>query len=600
MNLAMPPNHNQRRAESAMVDKDTDTVGQGALIEFAAVAEWIEAATSRSAKIALLSQYFAQLQDDPLYYAVHYFAGQGFPQRERRLAPIGELTLVTALSVLSGIEPAKLNAHLKRLGDLAEVAALVLVRQSEPILTLEDVAIGLEQLAKTQGRRKLSWVIRLLEPATSLEAKYLTRLLLGDLQIGLEEAMIEAAVAQMTAQPLEQIRWVYTLLGDLGKTALLARHNQLTQARMQLFQPLKFMLASAVQDPAQVIQQLPQGFAVETKYDGIRAQAHIAPAGKPTNWHPETVFAGIRVALFSRTAADISLSFPDLIAPLASLAPYALVTGETAGLILDGEIVPCQNDQILPVAALQPRLDPESPSVDQIASVPVAFVVYDVLYKDGAVLLNHPYSERRRVLESLLLETPEVRLAAAQILFDLESLEQQFFQARAQGQEGLMVKALNSCYRPGRRSHEWLKIKRAIITLDVVVTAAEMTPETAPWFSNYAVAIRASDGDPTLLQIGKVAVGLSQPELETLSDWIQRYTIEEFAEGMVRLVEPQIVLEITVEQLQPSQRYKSGYDLHDARIVRIRRDKSVNDIDTLDSLLHLVEQTQNWWDSSEG
>lgn len=577
-----------------------DGAVQGALIEFVTVAEWIAAAPSRSGKVALLSQYFAQLRDDHLFHAVHYFDGHAFPLRDRPSAPLGELTVMSALSVLSGAEPTKLNAHFKQLGDLAEVAAVVLVRQTEPTLSLEDVAIGLEQLGKTKGKRQLAWVIRLLERATSLEAKYLTKLLTGDLQIGLDAAMVEAAVAQMAAQPIQTIQWVHTLLGDLGKTAVLARHSQLDQARMQLFQPIKFMLASTVQDPVQVIQHLPQGVAVETKYNGIRAQAHIAPADRQINQHSDTVFAGIRVALFSRTAEEITRSFPDLIPPLAALEPCALVTGG-AGLILDGEIVPYQDDQILPFAALQPRLEP--PSAKLTAPVPVAFVAYDVLYKDGAVLINKPYSERRSVLEALGLEMPNLRLAEAQQLFELEALEQRFFQARAQGQEGLMVKALNSLYRPGRRSQEWLKIKRAIATLDVVVTAAEINSETSetetaePWFSDYAVAIRTSETDPTLLHIGKVSVGLSQSERETLSNWVQQHTIEEFANGRVRFVEPEIVLEITFDQLQPCLRYKSGYRLDYPRIVRLRSDKSAGDIDTLDSLMQLVEQTQNWWDS---
>lgn len=566
------------------------TTHQGAFIEFVAVAEWVHLARHRSEKVALLSRYFAQLSDDHLFQGVHYFIGQAFPLPDSPLGQVGEVTLISVLSILSGTEPAVLSARQRELGDWSEVAAQLLSRHQDPILTIDDVAIALEQLSKTKGRRKLSWVLKLLERATALEAKYLVKLLSGDLQIGLEEEAVEMAVAQMTEQSLQRIQWVHTLLGDLGKTALLARHDQLDQARMQLFRPVKFMLASAMQDPAAVIRQLPQGFAVESKYDGLRVQAHIAPADRSIDLLQEPVFAGIRVALFSRTLQEVTASFPELIVPLAVLEPHALVAGETAGLILDGEIVPYRDGRILPFAALEPRLENQAPSEQLIAEVPVAFIAYDVLYKDGIMLINRPYIQRRRVLEALPIEAPKVRLANAQQFFDLEALEQQYLHVRSRGQEGLMVKALDSLYRPGRRSKDWLKMRQVIATLDVVITAAEVETEAAsPWFSHYAIAVRRSETDATLLNVGKVSLGLTEVEQETLSDWLRQHTVEEFANGKVCLVEPEIVLEVTFERIESSARQRSGYVLKDPQIVRIRHDKPAREIDTLDAVVRLAQ-----------
>lgn len=567
---------------------------KGAFIEFVAVAEWVHLACHGSEKATLLSRYFAQLSDDHLFHGVRYFTGQAFPLPDSPPGQVGEVTLISVLSILSGAEPAVLSARQRELGDWSEVAAQMLSRHKDPILTIDDVAIALEQLSKTKGRRKLSWVLRLLERATALEAKYLVKLLSGDLQIGLEEEAVEIAVAQMTEQPLQRIQWVHTLLGDLGKTALLARHDQLDQARMQLFRPVKFMLASAMQDPVAAIRQLPQGFAIEAKYDGLRVQAHIAPADRSIDLLQEPVFAGIRVALFSRMLQEVTTSFPELIVPLAVLEPHALVIGETAGLILDGEIVPYRDGRILPFAALEPRLDNQAPSEQLIAEVPVAFIAYDVLYKDGIVLINRPYIQRRRVLEALPIEAPKVRLANVQQLFDLEGLERQYLQARSQGQEGLMVKALDSLYRPGRRTKDWLKLRRIIATLDVVITAAEAEPEAvSPWFSHYAIAVRRSETDATLVNIGKVSLGLTEVEQETLSEWLRQHTIEEFANGKVCLVEPQIVLEITFERIGSSARQGGGYVLKEPQIVRIRHDKPAREIDTLDAVAHLAKLQAN-------
>lgn len=583
----------QSQTESTMRNVATQF---GAFIQFATAVEQSNAATSLAEKAALLGRYLMHLPDDQLLHAVHYLMGQT-PATRDRPPQIGEMTLIAALSILSGAEPALLTAKQKELEDLGAVAASVLLRQTQPVLTLDDVAIALEQLNKAKGKRKLAWVVRLLERATALEANYLSKLLLG---MPIEpEVMVEAAIAQMSRQPRQQIQRVHILLGDLGKTAILARHRQLDQACMQLFHPIKFMLASSVPDPVQLIQQLPQGYAVEAKYDGLRAQVHIAPADKTSNMQQETVFSGIRVALFSRTLQEITAGFPDLVAPLAALTPNALVKGESAGLILDGEILAYQDGQFLPFAALQPRLNNSSPTAALLANVPVAFMIYDVLYQDGTVLLDQPYTQRRTVLEALPIEAPQVQLASSQPVFELETLEQQYIQARLQGQEGLMLKALASPYRPNRRSRDWLKLKQTIATLDVVITAAELDPDDASGFSTYAIAVRTSETDPALVSVGKVAAGLGSTEQQQVSNWLQHHIIEEFANGRVWLVEPQIILEVMFDRLQPSSRHKSGYVLEAPRILRIRQDKPLEQIDTLQTVQHLSElQTEPWWDKA--
>lgn len=575
----------------------------GTFIAFASVAEQIARATDPGEKIGLLEQYLLPLRDDHLMHAVRYATGHAFPLREHSSTQISEVLLISALSILSGSEPAQISQQRQQLGSLPEVAAALLPDLPEPLLMLEDVAIAVEQLSKAKGKRKLNWLIQLLERTTPLEAKYVLRILAGDLHIGLTEEAVEAAVAQISEQPLEQIQWVHTLVGDLGKTALLARHDHLNQARLQLFQPIKFMLAGVIPDLAQLLHHLSQGFAIEPKYNGLRVQAHIAPANSPQTLTEGTVCAGIRVALFSRTLQEITAQFPDLIAPLAALKPRALVTGETAGLILDGEIVPYLDGRILPFSALQRRLGEAVPSATMLAAVPVAFIAYDVLYQDGEVLINQSYLRRREMLEALPLETQQVQIASAQ-RFSHQSavestvLEQAYTQIRDQGQEGLMVKTLQSFYRPGRRSQDWLKIKQLITTLDVVITAVEVDATIDPvYFSVYAIAIRRSATDSTLLNLGKV-VAESSDQRKALADWFHHHTLEEFAEGRVCLVEPQIVMEVTCEQFQPSTRYKSGYRLEEARIVRIRHDKSVEEIDTLETVSQIADvQSSNWWDS---
>jgi DNA ligase-1 len=170
------------------------------------------------------------------------------------------------------------------------------------------------------------------------------------------------------------------------------------------------------------------------------------------------------------------------------------------------------------------------------------------------------------------------------------ALDAEFLAARDRGNEGLMVKALDAPYKPGRRGKDWLKIKRAIATLDVVVTAAEVgTGRRSRFLSDFTFAVRASETDPTLLNVGKAYSGLTDAEVQQLSDWFKAHTIQEFAHGKVRTVEPKIVLEVTFDRVQPSKRHKGGYALRFPRILRIRDDKPVSEIDTLDTVKRLAE-----------
>jgi DNA ligase-1 len=555
------------------------------------VAEQVGATTKRLAKSALLGHYFNGLNDEHLAYAARYFAGYVFPLKEQRTTKIGGATLLSALMLITEIELETLKVQLVKLGDLGDVTAAIFPDRALASLNLTDVAIALEQIAKTKGsKRKLEWVVKLLKRATPLEAKYLVKLLSGDLRIGLKEGAVEDAIARLARQKVERIQWVNMLLGDIGTTAVLARHGQLEQAQMQLFHPVKFMLASPAEDLAEVTRLLPGEFAVEDKYDGIRAQVHIAPADPTDKSAHGTVVNGVRVALFSRTLDDITASFPDLLAPLAALVQETREGETTTGLILDGEIVPFRGEQTLPFQELQKRLGRKTPAEALLAEVPVAFIAYDLLYQNGAVLIEEPYVQRQAVLTALPLTTPRARRAMSQRFNDTTALDAEFLAARDRGNEGLMVKALNSTYKPGRRGKDWLKIKRAIATLDVVVTAAEVgTGKRSRFLSDYTFAVRASETDLTLLNVGKAYSGLTDAEVTELSTWFQAHTLQEFAHGKVHVVQPRIVLEVTFDRVQLSKRHKSGYALRFPRIVRIRPDKPPEEIDTLETVRRLAE-----------
>jgi DNA ligase 1 len=570
----------------------------GAFLLFAETAERVGATTKRLEKAAFLKDYFETLSDEDLVLAARFFAGQAFSLRDQRTTNIGGAALFNAIAAATGVEVDELKRLTVISGDTGDTAAKIFKTEPAANYSLRDVAAFIEKISETSGTKaKTALLIDFLTPANNAEAKYIIKILSGDLRIGLLEGAVEDAIARMFDAPVAKVQWTNMLTGDIGETALLFRQGKSDEARMRFFHPIKFMLASA-SDLDDVAKRMPERFVVEDKFDGIRAQAHVAIesvppaiAGGSVGTENSPAIAGgtdighARVALFSRTLDEVTKSFPELVEPLSKL-----IANQPAGVILDGEILPIKDDKVLPFQDLQKRLGRKTVSADMLVQTPVAFVAYDCLFGNGEILINEPFAARRAVLESLNFDHKIARLTESKIFTRVADLDEEFDAARARGNEGLMVKSLEAAYKPGKRGRDWLKIKRALATLDVVVTAAEVgSGRRSRFLSDYTFAVRASETDATLLNVGKAYSGLTDAEIEELSEWFKGHTIQQFAHGKVRTVEPRIVLEVTFDRVQPSPRHKSGYALRFPRILRIRDDKPVAEIDTLETVKKLSE-----------
>ena len=575
------------RKTSSTVTQSDEGKQQGGLLEtFAETAESIGATTKKLEKAALLGSYFHSLDDRDLVRAARYFAGHQFPLSDIRTTNVGSSILRDALSDATGISVESLRPRYVRLGDSGEVAHEAMLEAkgegAKPTITLAETERLIEQLSELRGtRNKKNLLSEVLARSTALEAKYLVKLLVADLRIGLKEGLVEDALARAFRQPLASVSLANMLMGDIGETAVRARRGELENVSMRLFHPLKFMLATAAADLSDIARTMPEQFFVEDKFDGIRAQAHVAPADAETPGNAATIQDGKRIALYSRTMDEITHRFPELFAPLGGLE---------LDVILDGEIVPARGSLILPFSELQKRLGRKTVSRELLDSIPVVFIVYDLLYAGGRVLIDDPLAERRRLLEQLVPKEGMVRLSEASRFKEVAALDEEFDRARGRGNEGLMIKDPRSSYKPGRRGREWLKLKRAIATLDVVVTAVEVGHgKRRHLLSDYTFAVRRSEEDAELLNVGKAYSGLTDVELAELTEWFRAHTLQEYAHGRVRVVEPKIVLEITFDRVQESPRHKSGYALRFPRILRLRDDKTVDEIDTLETVRKLAE-----------
>jgi DNA ligase-1 len=373
------------------------------------------------------------------------------------------------------------------------------------------------------------------------------------------------------------------LTGDIGRVAALARDDALAEAELVLFHPLKFMLASPAEDADEIIRRLGDEVWVEDKYDGIRAQLHKR---------------GPDVRLYSRDLHDISAQFPEVVEAARDLPWDAVV---------DGEILAFKDGLVLPFISLQARLGRKAPSATIQAEVPVIYVAFDLLAigdgpegrdldHDGAVepLLRATLRERRARLDALAMPSAidggrflRSHLAVAA---DAEALEQAFLAARARRNEGLMVKDPDSAYSPGRRGLGWLKMKKALATIDCVVVGVEVGHgKRHGVLSDYTFAVR-DDETGKLVNIGKAYSGLTDAEIAEMTAWFEDHTIARF--GRYRQVEPTVVVEIAFDVIVRSKRHGSGFSLRFPRIHALRRDKSVDDIDTVATVTELYEGLQ--------
>ncbi len=641
---------------------------------WAELCERLAGTTKKLEKRAWMADYLRELPVDAAAQAVLYLSGVAFAEADSRRLSVGGASLSRIVKELAGASDAALHAAYLKHGDLGAAAAELLsvrVAGGAP-LTFADVVDTFAQLAAARGNRPRQALLQaLLERASPLEAKYLIKLMLGDMRTGVKQAQVEEAIAVATERPLVDVRRAVMLLGDLGEVTRLAEQDRLHEARMRLFHPLGFMLASPVATVAEAMARfaeevraevlaaraegLPRGAVavsvgrsggeplisgsqqptsaerqdlpaltqahLQDKYDGIRCQLHCGDPMQPG-----------RVALFSRTREDMTHSFPEITEAFGAIQEPLIFDGELlawnpgsnesshperseGAAVLSSQTIEAE-PRALPFSALQNRIGRKRVTAAMRQQTPVVFMAFDLLYRGDALLLEQPLAARRAILEqvcaeqasrtrvgrapeaarapaltqSALFAEPEFALsgndtdafarlvlAPVELLNSAEQLEQAYADARARGNEGVMLKAAASVYQPGRRGLAWLKLKRELATLDVVVTSAEYgNGRRAGTLSDYTFAVR--DGD-TLKNVGKAYSGLTDAEIARLSEYFHQHTIEDF--GSWRTVEPTVVLEVAFNNLMRSDRHASGLAMRFPRIMRIRDDKPAEEIDTL-------------------
>jgi DNA ligase 1 len=548
-------------APAPMVEKPDD------LAAFAAVAERIKTTAGKLEKIRLLSGHLTQLNDTDAALAALYFTGRPFPQSDPRTLNLGWAVIKRALLEITGLNEGDYRRAYVGFGDSGDTAESILAGHTHPEpAPLRLIASFLDQLAATRGpAAKLDLLrerIRLLSPAA---AKYLVKIITGDLRIGLKEGLVEEAVAVASTRTLEAVREANLLCGDLHAVTLAARADRLATITLRVFHPLQFMLASPEPTAEAILARLGAPVWLEEKYDGIRCQVHKQ---------------GEHVELFSRDLNRITQQFPDLIPAIRAMP---------GDFIIDGELLAWRDGRALPFTELQKRLGRTGGDDFFLGGeIPVSISCYDLLWRDGRTLLKVPLHDRRRELDALLGAGVAARLNLAPVTQarTADDIEAAFLHSRRRGNEGLLAKDPLSPYTPGRRGQAWLKLKKAYATLDVVVIAVEYGHgKRKGVLSDYTFAVR-DDTSGELLAVGKAYSGLTDVEIATLTQHFLENTLAE--KGRRRTVVPDVVLEVAFDSIQRSDRHASGFSLRFPRIARIRTDKTPAEIDTLATCVKLA------------
>jgi len=534
--------------------------------EFAEALELVRRTPSRNEKVDILGRYFGALGPESLAVAARFMIGKEASEGD---IGVGWRVVLDALGDVVKFTEEDISKSYLRHGDLGSVAEELMaggqrasVLAHEP-MTLERVSRAFDDMASSKGsgssvgKRRI--LVGLLMDAEPVEAKYLIRIITNETRVGATAGIVEEALARAFGEDPDKVRNALLVTGDVGVVAGLAAGGRLGEARPRLFRPVAFMLAEPKGSAREIADHFGKEVRAEMKYDGIRLQAHV----------------GREVRLFSRRMEDVTSTMPEIRESLAGLGHEVILDGEALGF--DGE-------KPIAFVRMQTRLHRKNITQEERTRTPVFYFVFDLLYLDGRSLLDEKLEARRAELERLRFGG-RVRTAPQGVVSTAEEIQSSFRRSRDDGYEGLIVKDPASPYTPGRRGGLWVKLKEELDTLDTVVVAAEWgNGKRAGLLSDYTFAVWDSG---RLKVIGKAYSGLTDEEIAFMTEKMKELAIR--WEGHRCIVRPAVVLEVTFDSIQVSDRHDSGFALRFPRIKEIRLDKSPDQADDLDRVRKIYE-----------
>ena len=540
-------------------------------LDFAAVCQQLGQTQSRLQMAETVGTFLAALPVEEAEIAARFMVGRALEQGEEKRLQISGRAIWKIVAEMTGSsdQGEDIFAAAEDFGEAIEMMLRMRPAEPEPSLTVAEVDRVFHEIAAIEGRharrRKLEELRGLFERCTSLEGKYLAKILIREMRHGVSEGMMIEAIARMANLPVAEIRRIHMLEADLGRTVRVLREGgggegvrREPRPGERAVKPLKPMLAQPADDVADAFAMLGNEIAFEHKFDGARVQIHrVAGATR----------------IFSRRMNEITASLPEVVEISARLgAREAILDGEVIAVDAQGRPLAFQD--------LMRRFGRVKNIEESRAERPLRLHLFDLLAVDGSLTIDRPYSERIEMLEELAREAG-MQTVTRIVKPSLPEAEKFFRDAIAAGYEGVVAKSLTSAYMPGVRGRGWVKLKHAR-TLDLVIVAADWGyGRRHGWLSNYHLAAR-DERTGGYSQIGKTFKGLTDDQFREITERLLALKLGE-AHGTVT-VRPEVVVEVAYNDIQRSPQYESGMALRFARIVRIRDDKSPAEADTIETV----------------
>jgi len=572
--------------------------------DFALVCLALGQTQSRLQMAELAGEFLAHLDTAEAEIAARFMVGRALAQGEEKRLQISGRAIWKIVAAMTGGEDQgeEIFAAATDFGEAIEMLLRLRSAEPEPTLTLGEVERRFSDIAGIEGRnsrrRKLDALRELFERTTTLEGKYLAKVLIGEMRHGMSEGLMLEAIAKMAARPVAEVRRANMLAGDVGRVVRTLRSPQRNAIGKSIddvlapppddsgknantdpsadgprstenvarsndrssmpTRPLKPMLAQPAPNVGEAFRMLGDRIALEHKIDGARVQIHCGEAG---------------VRIYSRALNEITPSLPEVVELAQPL--------RSRNAILDGEVIAIDaGGRPLAFQEVMRRFgrvrDIERLRVEQ----PVQLFVFDLIALDGNLLIDVPLEERYAALSDVADSAAITR--AARIVPSTVAEGNQFYaRAIADGYEGVVAKALASTYMPGARGRGWIKIKSAR-TLDLVIVAADWGyGRRHGWLSNYHLAAR-DERNGGFVEVGKTFKGLTDDDFREMTDrLIALKTADNRGTVVVR---PEVVVEVAYSDIQRSSQYAGGMALRFARIVGVRSDKNASEADTIEAV----------------
>src|SRR3989344_4940031 len=533
----------------------------------------LEKTTKRLEKVDIISEFLKKTDRGDLSKVINLLQGKVYASWEDLKLGMNERLILKVINQSTGISQDKVENLWKKKGDLGKVAEELMKNKPQMTLmskklTLDKVYENLRKLSELEGEgtvgRKVSLVAELLSNANSEEAKHIVNTVMGNLRVGVASGIIRDSIAKAFDRDAKEIEDNYNLCVDYGIVAELCREGKL-ELNLTPGKPIKLMLAIKVDNIKDALKAVDKPAQCEYKIDGFRLQCH---------------FDGKKINLFTRRMENVTKQFPDVADHLKNNvnAKSYILDSEVCGISKEGRYLPFQN--------ISKRIKRKHYIEKMARDFPIELNVFDVMYYNGNSLMDEPLIKRRKILEKIIKEKKGKIILTKKLVSDDENKIKEFYdEALAAGTEGLMVKNLQSGFKPGRYVNGWVKLKPIMEPLDLVITGAVWGEgKRSKWLSSFIISCKHEDG---YLEIGKVGSGVKEKnegvKFSELTKELKKLIINE--KGKYVEIKPKIIIEVAYEEIQKSPSYSSGYALRFPRILRDRTvDKGLSDVDSLERI----------------